>query len=328
MKNLKKILLVLLIIILATVVGIFIVRFENNVVENEDVVNETIEKESKENNIDNNEFVIIKNGKINDESKINNFIDKMQKRREIKEKISIKIKQYNEDKCEEIEISYTPGKENFREEIEKGTTYIESIVKNDFESRKEEYGYYTIIKNKNEEEKEEYPEGLWHIEKYTDEKNNINIILNTYAEVTEFPKICSYSLKSSNYKEEFKLIFNQRKDMGIKTIINKDENEEYDFSTYTFGGDVEIIINGDDTIYTLEKAIEEKIITVQDILDKCSKDEKYGVCKVGHYKDGGSIEYRYEEYTILKLNTLDNEKDLVIGFRGSFINEYNKLKEK
>jgi len=46
---------------------------------------------------------------------------------------------------------------------------------------------------------------------------------------------------------------------------------------------------------------------------------------MGYYYDGGSTEYYYDDYTILKFNSLDGCKDLVIGPSGAIINEVDDM---
>ena len=79
-------------------------------------------------------------------------------------------------------------------------------------------------------------------------------------------------------------------------------------------------------VYNLEDALKQKVITPNDILEQSKTDGKYGICDGDSYYDGGSMEYRYNDFTILKLNTLDGDKDLVIGMRGQIIDLYNKNK--
>ena len=128
---------------------------------------------------------------------------------------------------------------------------------------------------------------------------------------------------SSNYRKEFDLTYYQRKDMGLEKIIDNKENDNYDFDVYTFGGDVSITIDSD-MVFDLKEALEQNIITVDKIIEQCKIDEEYGICFSNFYKDGGSIEYCYNNYTILKYNTLDGNKDLVIGFKGQIINMVNE----
>ena len=80
-------------------------------------------------------------------------------------------------------------------------------------------------------------------------------------------------------------------------------------------------------VYDLKKALEEKLITVNDILTQARIDADYGICFEGAYSDGGSIEFCYEDYTILKFSTLDGNEDLVIGMKGQIINSVDDLIE-
>ena len=64
------------------------------------------------------------------------------------------------------------------------------------------------------------------------------------------------------------------------------------------------------------------IITFNDILQQIDLDKKYGFCKVSEYLDEGSIEYLYENYTILEINEKNGNIDLIIGMKGSIIGDY------
>ena len=79
-------------------------------------------------------------------------------------------------------------------------------------------------------------------------------------------------------------------------------------------------------VYKLEDALRKNVITSEDLLKQAQMDSKYGIVQEGYYHDGGSREYRYSEYTIIKLNTLEGEKDLVIGYKDSMLKDYNKVK--
>ena len=46
-------------------------------------------------------------------------------------------------------------------------------------------------------------------------------------------------------------------------------------------------------VYELEDALNQKIITPDDIINQAKLDFKYGVCQEDYYSDGGSIEYKY-----------------------------------
>ena len=107
---------------------------------------------------------------------------------------------------------------------------------------------------------------------------------------------------------------------------DKETLEKYDFAIYTFAGDVTIIKDGKE--YDFKQALENKIITIDEILQQGKLDAKYGICEEAYYKDGGSIEYQYPKYTVLKYHSLDGNGDFVIGSTGAagqIINEVSEV---
>ena len=153
------------------------------------------------------------------------------------------------------------------------------------ETRKKIFGYY--IYSINGETKGEYTDIDHEIKRGI---GNGKVTLYFDAETIDYvkiPTICDYDLDSSNYSEKFKLTYRQRKDLG--------RNEIFDYGEYkikTFGGNVSITID-DDMVYELEAALNQKIITPDDIINQAKLDFKYGVCQEAYYSDGGSTEYKY-----------------------------------
>ncbi|MCI8273259.1 MAG: DUF3221 domain-containing protein [Clostridia bacterium] len=97
----------------------------------------------------------------------------------------------------------------------------------------------------------------------------------------------------------------------VYTILDKSETDKYDYSIYGYDGNVNIRI--DDKDYSLKEALVEDKITMEEIITKANQDEKDGKIKADMYKDGGSIEYHYENYTIIKCHTIDGNRDVYIG---------------
>ena len=180
-----------------------------------------------------------------------------------------------------------------------------------------------LISKLNDKE-EKFDDLHWEVKRKTTE-NTVQVIFYGYLlELTEIPVICEYDLDSSLYQKNYDLTYLQRKDMGVKQIARINQFDNTDFDVYTLGGDVIITIE-QDMVYSLEDALNQKVITVNSILEQAKLDAKYGICEAAFYKDGGSIEYRYKDYTILKFNTLDGNKDLIIAMSDSIINnEYLK----
>ena len=279
-----------------------------------------VEKQNE--NQENQEIVIIDNGNIQNENKIDAFIDKGDNR----EADILQIHIILNDKTDNMTIEFVPGTYD-ETSFEESDTESENTVNRQVprsvttaEEYEEVYGYYKITVNG--EETGRYDGLRWHMKRVTKD-NTIQVIMEPYLiEVTEFPVICQYSLESSNYEKKFELTYMARKDMGVKKIAEKNQFDNLDFGVYTIAGDVSITIEGD-MVYPLEDALKQGVIKVQDILEQAKQDEKYGFCEKAYYSDGGSTEYRYAEYTILKYNTLDGNKDLVIGMQGTIINQVN-----
>ena len=278
--------------------------------------------EEQNENQENQEIVTISNGNIQNENKIDAFIDKGDNR----EADILQMHIISNDKTDNVTVEFVPGTYD-ETSFEQSNTESDNTVNRQVprsvtteEEYEEVYGYYKVTVN--DEETGRYDGLRWHMKRITKD-NTVQVIMEPYLiEVTEFPVICEYSLESSNYEKKFELTYMGRKDMGVKKIAEKNQFDNLDFGVYTIAGDVSITIEGD-MVYTLEDALSEKIITVQDILEQAKQDLKYGFCEEAYYQDGGSREYRYAEYTILKYNTLDGNKDLVIGMQGSIINQVN-----
>lgn len=306
--------LVVFVIIGVIVFGVMYIH-EKEVLNTEVTKNTSLEDQNQ--NIDN--MVKITDGKIENEDLIDEFINEVTK--ENAKTLKILVKDNNSE--ENLEVDFVPSEQKKQEEISETNTTNTTVfnVPDTEEYYQKAYGYYKF--SINGEEKARYNKLSWSIDRMTKE-NKVTLYFNTYADITEIPIICEYDLDSSNYKEKFELNYHQRKDLGIKTIIDKNLSDKYDYNVCTFGGEVTITIEKD-MVYTLEDAIQENIITVEDILSKAKMDEKYGICEGGYYSDGGSTEYCYPEYTILKYNTLDGNQDLYIGMKGQIINQLNEI---
>lgn len=265
--------------------------------------------------------VVIKNGEINNETLIENFLNKATI--DSSEEQTLIIHDYtSEEEFVEKKIKFVPG--SYSEKVQKDGTMTINI-----DDMEELYGHYIYTINNDEDTAKTFNYKWWP--KRNTENGIVSLRFETsplgFIDVAEFPLICSYSLESSNYTNKFELNYHQRKDKGLKTIINHNTNPDYEYSIHTLGGDVDFTIEKD-MIYTFEKALEEKVVTVEDILNQAKLDAEYGICYRGDYSDGGSTEFMYGDYTILKYSTLDGLEDLVIGYKGQIINEVNKIIDK
>lgn len=77
----------------------------------------------------------------------------------------------------------------------------------------------------------------------------------------------------------------------------------------------------DDKEYHLKEALLENKITMEEIIAKANQDEKDGKIKAEMYKDGGSMGYHYENYTIIKCHTSGGNRDVYIGTKEMTLND-------
>ena len=119
--------------------------------------------------------------------------------------------------------------------------------------------------------------------------------------------------------DNFEIVFKERQQIDsynrIYAILDKSETDKYNYSIYAYEGSVNIVI--DEQEYTLREALLENKITMEEIIAKANKDLPDAIS----YDDGGSIEYHYENYTIIKFHTLDGNRDVYIGTKNMTIND-------
>ena len=103
-----------------------------------------------------------------------------------------------------------------------------------------------------------------------------------------------------------------------RKILNNREVDKLnsDYDLYYYGLD-EVNVKVNNKEMSFEKALREGYITLSGLLVKANRD---GVEK-DSYDDGGSIRFHYEDYTIIKCNTIDGDHDLYICPKGTSINE-------
>lgn len=102
-------------------------------------------------------------------------------------------------------------------------------------------------------------------------------------------------------------------------IVDSKKNEKYDYDVYVKNGNVNIIINEKEI--SLEEALKNNQITMEEIIKKCNMDVESGLIEDITYKDGGTKMYKYNNYTIIKKHTLNGNKDVYIGPENLSINE-------
>ena len=139
-------------------------------------------------------------------------------------------------------------------------------------------------------------------------------------ESNETVYICMYAEVKQDENQKFIIQFN--KDInGEETvkILDREETDKYDYDIYSYKGTVDIIINEEKM--SLREALLNNKITVEEILEKAKKDKENMSIYGDAYMDGGSIVYFYNDYSILKINNLQGNKDLYIGVPSMNIND-------
>ncbi len=63
----------------------------------------------------------------------------------------------------------------------------------------------------------------------------------------------------------------------------------------------------------LEDALKSGKITIDGIIAKANNDNKNNLIQSDMYKDGGSMVYKYNDYTIIKMHTVNGNRDVYIG---------------
>lgn len=139
-------------------------------------------------------------------------------------------------------------------------------------------------------------------------------IMETYPAQIEATKI---ELKSA---DDFEILFYDKQSIEsskIYTILEAKETDKYNYSVYGYDGSVNIRIDGKD--YSLRDALLQNKITMEEIIVKANIDIPNAI----GYDDGGSVEYHYDNYTIIKCHSLDGNRDVYIGRNGLTLNDLN-----
>lgn len=156
------------------------------------------------------------------------------------------------------------------------------------------------------------------------EKNDAIYMVGTNVKITynglvneSYPAQIS-ALKVEIKKTNFDLIFNLEPGNVKRQIIDKNVNKKYDYNVFVYNGVVEIII--DDIKYNLENALNSDKISMEEILAKIEQNNDSSMI----YKDGGSIVYYCNNYTVIKLHTLDGNRDVYIGNKNLKLEDIKK----
>lgn len=144
------------------------------------------------------------------------------------------------------------------------------------------------------------------------EANINNIIIKYKNELVSFEKIIEY--------DNLNFVLNVKANSGMKKNIILDSS---DASVFYYSLDNVTITLKENQVFDLKYALENSLITVNDIISKAEADAILNKINVDTFKDGGSRLYDYGTYIILKLNTLNGNRDMYIGIPEMDINSLN-----
>lgn len=124
----------------------------------------------------------------------------------------------------------------------------------------------------------------------------------------------------NNYKFNYLLEIkgNDKKEKS-KITVNELANK-YNYDIYYYGIDnITIEINNEKM--DLEEALKKDKITMEQIIEQAEKDSEAGVIGSDMYKEGGTMIYFYDTYTIIKSHSLDGNRDVFIGVPDMRLND-------
>ncbi len=180
--------------------------------------------------------------------------------------------------------------------------------------------YIVVEPNEGERERKSSNKILVSFEKNNDEVyqvgSSVKITYDGRIKMSYPAKINATKIEIKS-ADNFEIIFNQEPGNVKRQIIDKNKDNQYNYNVYLYNGKVDIVI--DKITYSLEKALKEEKITMDEIIAKANKDFP----NVASYDDGGSMEYHYDNYTIIKFHTKAGNRDVYIGNKNLRLNDIN-----
>ena len=139
---------------------------------------------------------------------------------------------------------------------------------------------------------------------------------NSFIETYPVP-ITTDNISVDGY-DDFKLIVKNSEEPEKRKILNNLEINKYssNYDLYYYGLD-EVNVEVDNEIISLEEALKAGKLTISGIIKKANKDN----VKSNMYRDGGSMIYWYDDYTIIKMHTISGNRDVYIGSKDMTMNK-------
>lgn len=231
---------------------------------------------------------------------------------------------------EKEEITSTNKEENIKESNEENLELASDIEYSSFVGTVlEETTEYMIVEpNEDETERKSADKikinyGTNHIDYLYGIGRKVVIYYTGYI-MESYPAQINTDKISTDGYEDFKIEVKLSDKIETKKILNNKDlsSDKQDYNLYFYGLDeVNVTIKGQ--TMSLEKALKSGKMTLDGIIQKANKDEKEGKIRAEMYKEGGSMEYHYKDYTIIKCHSTSGNSDVYIGIPSMKLNDLN-----
>ena len=155
----------------------------------------------------------------------------------------------------------------------------------------------------------------------SDEKTSIYLQENVEGDL-KGPYVIGYYKNEeiiNNYEFNYLLEVQKSENIEKKKITVDGLQNKYDYDIYYYGIDSATIEINNQKIDLIE-ALKNDKVTMEKIIEQAEKDSK-SVITSDMYKEGGSMIYFYNSYTIIKRNSLNGDRDVYIGIPEMRLND-------
>ena len=106
--------------------------------------------------------------------------------------------------------------------------------------------------------------------------------------------------------------YDQNQEKNLEKITTDEFNNKYNYDVFYYGIDsAEITV--DNEKMNLNEALNQEKVSMGKVIEQAEKDSESGIIVSDMYKEGGSMIYFYDTYTIIKKHSLDGNRDVYIG---------------
>lgn len=123
-------------------------------------------------------------------------------------------------------------------------------------------------------------------------------------------------------KFDYELTVKRSKSSGVTWMTDEAFYKKNGFHAYLYCLDKAYVTLGSKSVY-IGDALNSGEMSVDRLIEKANNDANCGIIKRDMLKDGGTMFYWYDDYTIIKRNTTDGNKDLIITYADISTTEYS-----